>query len=148
MPGSGNQESKVEQLCIELKDENQSDDPINRCQAAIRRPKKFQDSLVSKEDERSKRGLRVWGGGWGPHGAPSRCWEHLTTCIQLTMPPGPQRRKGGNITTMSESEILEKTANQSGSIGGPRPDQAVYHFERTEVVSSRRYPRFTITLNF
>ena len=145
MPSSGNEESKFEQLRIKLEDENQSDDPINRFQAAICRPIKFQDSLVSKEDKMSKEG---WGICYGGPGIMMRCWEHLTACILLTMPPGYQRSKGWDLTGMSESEILEKTANKSGSIGGPRPDQTIYHFERTEVVSSRRCPRFTITSEF
>ena len=74
-----------------------------------------------------------------PYGLLHRLKAHLVAIIILTAPPNdPAVRLG---LSLLEPEILEETVHESGSIGGPRPDQTIYFHE--VFVSSRGCPRFT-----
>ena len=64
---------------------------------------------------------------------------HLHALILLTAPPGVGVDWDWTLGDILEPETLE---DESGSIGGPRPDQTVYSDVKL-FVSSKRCPRFT-----
>ena len=108
------------------------------------------NALVLKEGRGCNYGLGVCR-RLSSTGPPERCWIHLTACILLTAPleavsdrdwQACNLTRDWDPTEISESGILEETAYEGGSIGGPRPDQTIYFFERTPV-SPSHYPRFT-----
>ena len=60
-----------------------------------------------------------------PYGLLHRLKAHLAAIIILTAPPGGPAV--GNIRlSLLVPETLEETVHESGSIGGPRPDQTIY----------------------
>ena len=76
------------------------------------------------------------------NGLLERLRSHLTAFILLATPPAAALGSDWYLMGLSEPEYIEETAHRSGSIGGPRPDQTIYSFERVSV-SSRRCPRST-----
>ena len=67
---------------------------------------------------------------------------HLTACILLTTTPEASEGMRLGLSGTWAQETPEETPHESGSIGGPRPDQTIYT-SRMASVSSRRCPRFT-----
>ena len=61
--------------------------------------------------------------------------------VLLTAPPGASQTWDWDLGDILEPETPEQTADESGSIGGPRRDQTIYF--QDIFVSSGRCPRFT-----
>ena len=73
------------------------------------------------------------------YGLLHRLKAHLAAIIVLTAPPTEPAVDIG--LPLLEPETLKETVHESGSIGGPRPDQTIYSHKL--FVSSRGCPRFT-----
>ena len=92
---------------------------------------------VQKEDEESKNGLvpcRM------SHSIVDRCLAHLGACILLTIPfEALEQPDWISCNLTRDWDPKSETLEQTGSIGGPRPDQTIYSFEKA-YVSTRRCP--------